>query len=110
MRILKELNLSHLFFVIFLCLVLASPALGDSAQGENEANRMVTVEVKGMVCEACSEGLIKKFGKLSAVEKVDVSVEAGLMTLSLEDSAQVSDEKIAEIVHSESLELGEIKR
>jgi periplasmic mercuric ion binding protein len=72
-------------------------------------SKTVKITVKGMVCGFCAQGIIKKFKAEPSVEKVDVSLEKQLVTLSLKEGQDIKDEKIKEIVRYAGYDLDKIE-
>lgn len=70
----------------------------------------VTVQVKGMVCAFCAQGIEKKFKALSEVKTVKVSLETKKVDLDTRDDQDVSDEKIRAIVTDSGYEVLKIER
>lgn len=70
----------------------------------------VTVQVKGMVCAFCAQGIEKKFKALSEVKTVKVSLETKKVDLETRDGQDVSDERIRAIVTDAGYEVLKIER
>lgn len=72
-------------------------------------NSQIKISVKGMVCGFCTRGISEKFSKETGVEKVDVSLEDGVVTLFLKDDS-LSDKRIGEVVADAGFTAGPLKR
>ena len=51
----------------------------------------ITINVKGMVCAFCAQGITKKFNSEPAISKVDVSLEKKIVNLSLKEGQDIPD-------------------
>ena len=78
------------------------PALGNA--------KPVVVQVKGMVCAFCAQGIEKKFKAESEVSTVKVSLETKRVDLETKDGKEISDEKIKKIVTDAGYEVVKIER
>lgn len=78
--------------LFFATMLLASIALAKPLTGE------VHINVKGMVCAFCAQGLTKVFKKLPEVEKVHVSLEEKFVHLVLKKDKSLEDTKILETI------------
>ncbi len=56
------------------------------------------VGVKGMVCAFCAQGIEKKFLAQPKIEKVKVSLEKKIVTLTFKDGQKLSNDKIKELL------------
>ncbi len=81
--------MKHLFIATLL---LSSLAFAKPLSGE------VHVQVKGMVCAFCAQGLTKSFKKLPEVQDVTVSLEGKFVHLVLKKDKTLEDSKILETV------------
>lgn len=78
---------------IFIALMLlTATAWAKPLSGE------VHVQVKGMVCAFCAQGLTKAFKKLPEVESVKVSLEGKFVHLVLKKDKTLEDTKILETI------------
>jgi len=57
-----------------------------------------TVNVDGMVCSFCAQGIEKKFAKLPEVEKVEVNLGKKQVSLTMKEGQDLSDAKITELL------------
>lgn len=81
----KQLFIATLF--LSSSLAFAKPLSGE-----------VHVQVKGMVCAFCAQGLTKSFKKLSEVQDVTVSLEGKFVHLVLKKDVTLEDSKILQTV------------
>jgi mercuric ion binding protein len=70
----------------------------------------VQVSVNGMVCSFCAQGIKKHFSEDPAVDSVKVSLEKKLVTLSLKDGKDLSDEKITQTLKDAGYSVQKITR
>jgi mercuric ion binding protein len=70
----------------------------------------VKIPVKGMVCGFCTQGIIKKFSSEPAVEKVAVSLEDEMVTLTVKDGRDIGDKRIEELLEDAGFSAGEVIR
>ena len=75
-----------------LITLAASLALAEKKTGD------VHVNVKGMVCAFCSQGLTKTFKKLPEVETVHVNLEEKFVHLKLKKDQSLDSEKILNLI------------
>ncbi len=68
-------------------MAFAEPKTGD-----------VHINVKGMVCAFCSQGLTKTFKKLPEVETVHVSLEEKFVHLKMKKDQSLDSEKILNLI------------
>ena len=59
-----------------------------------ETHPSIEVKVNGMVCDFCAQGLKKTFGKIDVIQKVDVSLEKGVVSIWLKKGESISDKDI----------------
>ncbi len=58
----------------------------------------IEVKVKGMVCSFCAQGLDKKFKAEPSIETVKVELKKQLLSLTLKENSQLTDEQIKAVV------------
>lgn len=88
--------------ILFLLLV---PLAGASTH-----TKSFTVSVKGMVCAFCAQGIEKKFKEMPEVKSVQVSLKTKKVDVVTKGDAQISDEKIKEIVSESGYDVERIER
>lgn len=101
------------FALAAAALALAAPiALAQDAATETAASSqtMVTAKVNGMVCDFCARAVTKVFGKEDAVENVHVDLDKGEIHVTLKGGADLSDERIGELVKKSGYDLVSIAR
>lgn len=73
---------------------LAFAALGLAALPASATT--IELEVHGLVCAFCAQGIEKSLRRFDATEDVFVSLEHGLVAVALADGADLADEKLRE--------------
>ena len=58
------------------------------------AQQTLRIDVDGLVCAFCAQGIEKKMKAQAATDKVFVSLEKKVVALSLKDGQDITDEKI----------------
>lgn len=101
--------------ITFAALMLAAAApvglAEEAAQGETAAlANTITAEVNGMVCDFCAQAAEKVMGKEDGVTDVAVNLDDGTITITLEEGATLSDERIEELVKKSGYDLVAVKR
>ena len=74
------------------------------------AEKSVVVNVKGMVCAFCAQGITKKFKAEPSVSQVDVSLEKKNVTLSIKEGQDLPDAKIEGILKDSGFNVEKISR
>lgn len=70
----------------------------------------ITVQVKGVVCAFCAQGIEKKFKALPEINKVMVSLESKKVELDTKEGKDVNDADINRIVTESGYEVVKIER
>lgn len=91
-----------IFFVLTL-FILALPVRAADAP-------VIHVGVEGMVCDVCAQSLIKIFKKEASVEKIDVSLEKSLVTITLKPGGTLDDKAISKHIDHAGYKLVNIHR
>jgi copper chaperone CopZ len=90
------------FLAALLC--AAGPALADHNP------HVIDVKVNGMVCDFCAQSVMKVFDKEQSVQKVDISLDDGLVILTLKDNGELSDKAIKDDIYYTGYDLVSIRR
>jgi copper chaperone CopZ len=93
----------RILFVILALVAVAMPA--RAANGT-----VIHVGVDGMVCDICAQSLIKIFKQEQGVDKIDISLEKKLMTITLKSGATLSDEAIRKHIDYAGYKVANIHR
>ncbi len=56
------------------------------------------IGVDGLACPFCAYGIEKKFSNTEGVDKVDVDINAGVVTVTMKEGAALSEAQAAQIV------------
>lgn len=78
--------------IIAATLLLSTTVFAKPLKGE------VHVQVKGMVCAFCAQGLTKSFKKIPEVQDVTVSLEGKFVHLVLKKDKSLEDTKILQTI------------
>ena len=71
--------------LLFLSLVFAMPTY-------------VQIEVKGMVCSFCAQGIKKNISKLEAVDNVKVDLKKGVIIITIKDKVPLDLIEVRKII------------
>lgn len=90
----------------------AAPVLAEapSTTEATLAANTVKAEVNGMVCDFCAQAVEKVFRKEDGVTDVAVDLDNGAITITLEDGATITDERVAKLVKKSGYDLVAIRR
>ena len=88
--------------VIFVFIFALSPLVATAGT--------IHVQVKGMVCAFCAQGIEKKFKALPEIANVKVSLESKIVDLQTKAEKDISDENITSIVRDAGYDVLKIER
>ncbi len=74
------------------------------------AQTTLEIQVSGMVCAFCAQGIESKFKELKEVKKIDVSLEKKLVSITLKEKASLADAKVKELITNSGYNIVSIKR
>ncbi len=95
-------NTLNLLIFLLLCLSINNSAF---ARHDN-----IYVQITGMHCEACAKSLMKKFKKQKSISNISVEFSTQTFDITLNENADLPDEKIKKVIDWGGYELIEIKR
>lgn len=75
-----------------------------------EAPRQIRVTILGMSCPFCAYGVEQKLKKLDGVENLEVVLETGITTLTMENGADLSNDLLKKTVKKAGFEVARISR
>jgi len=104
---LRMINRKTIISVLATLLFLSPLAL--SAE-EVSSTDQIKIEVAGMVCAFCAQGIKSGLSKHSSIENTDVSLAEKLVTITLKQGMQIKDEEITEIITNSGYNVVEINR
>lgn len=81
-------------------LLFATPAFAKTIQ----------VEVEGIVCAFCAQGIKKQFKKIDDVAKVEVDMDSKVVSIDTKDDSDISDDKIKALITDAGYTVKNIKR
>ncbi len=96
-----------------MALTFAAPiAAAQSETPETAASEatMLTVTVKGMVCDFCARAVTKVFGKNDAVEGVHVDLDNGEIHVGLKPGKSLSDDEVEQLVRKSGYAMVSVTR
>ena len=96
-------------FIVFMSLIVLTFCIG------NAYAKTIKIGVEGMVCDFCAQSIEKVFLKQPGVEKVDVNLEVGKVTVKMADVFQdnedgISDERIKQLFLDAGYDVSKIER
>ena len=96
-------------FIVFMSLIVLTFCIG------NAYAKTIKIGVEGMVCDFCAQSIEKVFLKQPGVEKVDVNLEVGKVTVKMadvfkDDEDGISDERIKQLFLDAGYDVSSIKR
>lgn len=74
------------------------------------AGQVIHVGVNGLVCDFCAQALEKTFGKKEEVESITVDLTEKLVTITLKDGKDISDDVITQIILDSGYNVEKIHR
>jgi copper chaperone CopZ len=98
----EESRMKRSALISILLLFLTSSAIGDEA-------RIVEVDVHGMACAFCVEGLRKTLTALPGVDKVTVSLKNNLARLELDPQNAPDPEAIKQAILDAGFTPGDVR-
>ena len=81
----------------------------ENAAAQRHA-RVIQVKILGMSCPFCAYGVEQKLKKLEGVTELEVELKRGIATLTMEEGADVSNEKLRKTVDDAGFEAAAIVR
>ena len=95
--------------VVFLLLILLTFCIGSAYA------KKIKIGVKGMVCDFCAQSIQKVFLKQAGVEKVDVNLDIGKVTVKMadvfrDDEDGISDKRIKQLFLDAGYDASQIER
>lgn len=74
------------------------------------AGHKIDIKVNGMVCDFCAQSVWKVFNDYPAVEKVDIDLDTGIVSLALKDEQTLTDEELDKAIRFAGYDLVSITR
>ena len=96
-------------FIVFMSLIVLTFCIG------NAYAKTIKIGVEGMVCDFCAQSIEKVFLKQPGVEKVDVNLEVGKVTVKMADVFEdnedgISDKRIKQLFLDAGYDVSKIER
>ncbi len=70
----------------------------------------ISVQVKGMVCSMCAQGIEKKFKKMPEVKNIKVDLDKKIVSIETNETQDLTDSKITEIITEAGYNVANIER
>lgn len=96
-----------------IALTFAAPvalAQSDPAEATTNNTTMLTVNVKGMVCDFCARAVTKVFGQNEAVDGVHVDLDNGEIHVGLKPGMSLSDDEVEKLVKKSGYAMVSVER
>jgi copper chaperone CopZ len=72
--------------------------------------KSISIQVRGMVCGFCAQGIEKKFNALPETASISVSLKTKMVDLETKEGTDISDDQIKKIVTESGYEVVKIER
>ena len=72
--------------------------------------KSISVQVKGMVCSMCAQGIEKKFKKMPEVKNIKVDLDKKIVSIETNDTQDLTDEHITKIITEAGYNVANIER
>ncbi len=95
---------------VILATIFILLSISPSFASETEKANDVVVNVNGMVCDFCAQGLKKLFGEREEVKDIAIDLEAGTVALDFAENKTLKDEEIEKIIKDNGISVVSIKR
>ena len=83
----------------------------DTSNSDAEKIRqLIIIEVKGMVCSFCAQGIEKKFNQHPSINTVNVNLEQSRVRLIVKPTKKIHDNEIITIIQNAGYKVGKIER
>lgn len=70
----------------------------------------INVQVKGMVCSMCAQGIQKKFSKRDEVKEIKVDLDKKIVFIQTKDDKDIPDADITKIITEAGYNVANIER
>lgn len=89
---------------------LAVLFLGSNPALAHHDKHVIDIKVNGMVCDVCAQSVIKVFDKEPGLKKVNISLDDGMVILTLKDGGEITDKVIKDDIYYTGYDLVSIRR
>lgn len=96
--------------IALTCATPIAVAQSETSQTVASETTMLTVNVKGMVCDFCARAVTKVFGKNDAVDGVHVDLDTGEIHVGLKPGMSLSDDDVEQLVKKSGYALVSVER
>lgn len=87
---------------LFLMMILISTSFVSA--------ETIKVEVNGMVCSMCAQGIEKKFKKLDVVKTIKVDLDTKVVQIELLENQSLDDQTVTKFITESGYNVGAISR
>jgi copper chaperone CopZ len=87
-----------------------TPATAQNMASAEDGPRVIEITILGMVCPFCSYGVQQKMKKVDGIANLDIDLDKGLATLTLEETQDASNEILIRTVKDAGFEVARITR
>jgi periplasmic mercuric ion binding protein len=94
--------MKHYSLFVFALILTISPGTINAEE--------IKINVKGMVCSFCAQGIDKTFKKQDEVEEVNVDLDKKIVELKTKPDKQLTDEKISALITDAGFDIVSIER
>ena len=88
-------------------MVLLTLVVGSNIFG---AGKNITVQVNGMVCAFCSQGITKNFKAHPSIQNVNVDMTKKEVSLTLKDDKDITNDEISKLIVDSGVSVDKIVR
>lgn len=88
--------------LLVVMLLLLAPVLASAEE--------LKVQVKGMVCSFCAQGIKKTFSKQDAVEDIKVDLDSKIIQISFKEGKTLTDEEVKTLINDSGYDVVSIER
>ena len=88
--------------IVLVAVIFGLPAFAQA--------KTINVQVKGMVCAFCAQGVEKKFKAVPEVASVKVSLETKKVDLETKEGKDIGDQEIKKIISEAGYDVEKIER
>ena len=90
-------------------LLLSTPLLSTAALAKPGLAR-IAVEINGMVCSFCVQGIERKLGSLPATQATKVDIKNHVVNITLRPGQSISDDQLRKLIRDAGFDVRNIRR
>ena len=88
--------------LLSLILLLLTPVFASAED--------LKIQVNGMVCSFCAQGIKKTFGKQDAVDNIKVDLDSKVIEIKLKQGKTLTDEEVTTLIKDSGYDVVSIER